>query len=135
MLMKSFLILIFGSISILSFGQENTIHKIEWEQLGAPISLIAKENSVEKYQLLEVDLSVDLREQYLRKQTSILELPQEQFIAPKYNVAIEQPKSFSFRVSGNGASNLNNNGGVKNIAYKDAGFYSGAFCPITGLAY
>ncbi|WP_109300727.1 hypothetical protein [Aquimarina sp. AU474] len=133
--MKSFLILFFGSISILSFGQETTIHTIEWEQLAAPLSLVVEENSVEKYQLLEIDLSIDLREQYLRKKTSILELPQEHFIAPKYNVAIEQPKSFSFRVSGNGSSNSNNSGGVKNIAYKDAGFYSGAFCPITGLAY
>ncbi len=137
--MKIFLIALITSISFLSYGQENAIHSIaiEWEQLSAPLSVAKKELKTEKYQLLEVNLTIDLREQYLRKNTSIMYLPPNQFVQSKYNVAIPQPKTskMGFTVSGNGNTNLNTTGRIKNIAYKDASLYSGAFCPITGLAY
>ncbi len=129
------MILLFGGIGCLSFGQEIEIKTISFERLSEPISLVQKEDPSQKYQLMEVNLTVDVRQQALRKSAPILELPKEQFIAPLYNVSIPQPGAFSLRVSGSGFNNTQNNGGVKNIAYKDAGFYSGAFCSITGLAY
>ncbi len=138
--MKIFLALVIGSVSFLSYAQENTIESIsiEWEQLVAPLSLHTK-SVPNKYQLLEVDLSVNLREQYLNKDaSSLMILPENKFIQPNYNVAIPQPKTKNtgFSISGNGYnSNLNTSGRIKNTAYKDAGLYSGAFCPITGLAY
>ena len=136
--MKSLLLILFCGLCTFSFGQETPIQfiKIELEQLAAPL-LVDQENlGSEKYHLMPIDLSVDLRKQALSKNTPILELPKAQFIAPMYNVAIPQPQALRFTVSGNGNnSTFTNKGGIKNIAYKDAGFYSGAFCPITGLAY
>ncbi len=139
--MKIFITLFISSISFLSYGQENTIRPITiaLEYLSAPLVISQKETTAQKYKLLEVDLSVNLREQYLRKNKSMMYLPEKQYIQPEYNVAIPQSNSDSkvgFTISGNGYnSNLNTTGGIKNTAYKDASLYSGAFCPITGLAY
>ncbi len=136
--MKSLLLILFCGLCTLSFGQETPIQfiKIELEQLGAPLLVKQESLGSEKYQLMPIDLSVDLRKQALSKNAPTLELPKEQFIAPLYSVAVPQPQALRFTVSGNGnSSSFTNNGGIKNIAYKDAGFYSGAFCPITGLAY
>ncbi len=141
--MKIFLVLLIACFSLTAYGQENITDKISipWEELSAPLIITKNELKTKKYQLQEVDLSVDLRQQYLRKNTfSIMHLPQNKFIQAEYNAFILQPKktnSVGFKISGNGynASNLNNNGRLKNTAYKDASLYSGAFCPITGLAY
>ncbi len=139
--MRIFLALVIGFLSFLSYAQEKTIQSIsiEWEQLSAPLSFTNKESINTKYQLLEVDLSVDLRKQYLKKNTSFMQLPENKFVQPEYNVAIPHPnqRKVGFTISGNGYSpNLSGNtGGIKNTAYKDASLYSGAFCPITGLAY
>ncbi len=139
--MKIFLVLFIACFSLTAYGQENITDKISipWEELSAPLTITKNELKTKKYQLQEVDLSVDLRQQYLRKNTSIMLLPKNQFIQTEYNVVISQPKisNTGFTISGNGysSSNLNNNGRIKNTAYEDAGLYSGAFCPITGLAY
>ncbi|WP_074406414.1 MULTISPECIES: hypothetical protein [Aquimarina] len=135
--MKVFLVLLIGSISFLSYGQEDAIQTIaiEWEQLSAPLVMHKKEVETQKYQLQEVDLTVDLRQQAFKKSyTMYIDTPKYKNISSKYNVAIPQPKTSGFRVYGNGY-NPNNKGGIKNTAYKDASLYSGAFCPITGLAY
>ncbi len=140
--MKILFTMLIGCISFWSYGQEKTLQsiQIEWEQLSAPLSLNTKSSSeINKYKLLEVNLDIDLRKQYLRKDTSsMMILPENKYIQSDYYVAIPGPqnKNFSFTISGNGnSSSTNNSGGIKNTAYKDAGLYSGAFCPITGLAY
>ncbi len=140
--MKVFLTILIASISFLSYSQENAIKSIaiEWEQLSTPLSLVKEESkAVGKYQLLEIDLSVNLREQYyMRKNTApIMYLPENKFVSTSYNVAIPQPKtsSIGFTISGNGYNSNNNSGGIKNTAYKDASLYSGPYCPITGQAY
>ncbi|GAA4271767.1 hypothetical protein U6A24_14355 [Aquimarina gracilis] len=141
--MKIFLVFIFSLLSFLSFGQERTIQtiSIELEQLTAPLSLVDTDVINNKYQLMEVDLSVDLRKQYLKKNTPLMLLPENKFIQQNYNVAIPgaptNQRKVGFTISGNGYnSSLNRNtGDIKNNAYKDASLYSGAFCPITGLAY
>lgn len=137
--MKIFLVVFIGSISFISYAQENPIQTIaiEWEQLSAPLSNANKELKTTTYQLMEVNLDVDLRQQGLRKQaTMFLDLPKSKAISSKYNVAIPQPKLSGFTVFGSGYNpNTNTTGGIKNTAYKDASLYSGAYCPITGLAY
>ncbi|MEW7291908.1 hypothetical protein [Aquimarina sp. 2304DJ70-9] len=140
--MKVFLTILIGTISFLTYGQENTITSITiaWEQLNTPLSLVKEESkAVDKYKLIEIDLSIDLREQYYMKKNTapIMYLPRNKFVSTSYNIAIPQPKtgSIGFTVSGNGYNSNNNAGGIKNTAYKDASLYSGAFCPITGLAY
>ncbi|TSE04070.1 MULTISPECIES: hypothetical protein [Aquimarina] len=137
--MKIFLAVFIGSISFLSYAQENPIQtiSIEWEQLSAPISFANKALPTTTYQLMEVNLDIDLRQQALRKPaTMFLELPKSKIVSPKYSVAIPQPKTSGFTISGSGYNpNTNAAGGIKNIAYKDASLYSGAYCPITGLAY
>ncbi|MBP2832664.1 hypothetical protein J8281_10750 [Aquimarina sp. U1-2] len=65
-------------------------------------------------------------------------LPKNKFIQPNYTFNLPKSKqgSIEFSVRGNNnAFNVNDTGQVKNNAYKDAGFYTGAFCPITGLFY
>ncbi len=137
--MKSFLVIFIGSISFLSYAQENLIQSIsiEWEQLSAPISFANKELKTSSYQLMEVNLDIDLRQQALRKPaTMFLESPKSKAISPKYNIGIPQSKTSGFSISGRGYNpNANTTGGIKNIAYKDASLYSGTYCPITGLAY
>ncbi|MBQ0733185.1 hypothetical protein [Aquimarina celericrescens] len=139
--MKSLVVILIGSISFLSYGQENNIKSITiaWEQLGAPLSLVNDNSNINTYQLLEVDLSVDLRQQYLKKNASpMMLLPDNKSIQSEYNFSFPQPKkgNVGFSVSGNGYNaNVNSTGEIKNTAYKDASLYSGAFCPITGLAY
>ncbi|WP_024769267.1 hypothetical protein [Aquimarina macrocephali] len=136
--MKVFLAILIGGISFLSYGQEDVPHtiSIEWEQLSAPLVMNKKELKTKKYQLQEVDLTVDLRQQAFKKSyTMYIDSPKYKDISSKYNVAIPQPKTSGFRLSGNGYNTNTNIGGIKNTAYKDASLYSGAFCPITGLAY
>ncbi len=146
--MRGFLVVLIGCFCCISYGQETKsksiiieIEDIQLEKLGAPLSFITKNTpETSKYQLQKVDLSIDLREQYLRKKNKVttMYLPENKFVNAKYNVAIPQPqtKRTSFSISGNGYGNSNtNSSGIKNIAYKDASLYSGAFCPITGLAY
>ncbi len=139
--MKSLVVILIGCISFLSYGQENDIKSITiaWEQLGAPLSLVNDNSNINTYQLLEVDLSVDLRRQYLKKNASpMMLMPDNKFIQSEYNFSFPQPKkgNIGFSFSGNGNnSNLNSVGRIKNTAYKDASLYGGAFCPITGFAY
>jgi len=70
----------------------------------------------------------------------LMMLPENKFIQPDYTVAIpgSQTKNIGFRVSGNGYNTnrrgRSSSGSIKNNAYKDAGFYNGEFCPITGFA-
>lgn len=139
--MRVYLILIISILSFSTYSQEKTIKSIsiEWEKLGAPLSLINKEIVNNKYQLMEVDLSIDLRKQYLKKNStsSFMMLPENKFIQSEYNVAIPQSnqRNVGFTISGYGYNGNRNTGGIKNNAYKDASLYSGAYCPITGLAY
>ncbi len=138
--MKVFLALLIGSISFLSYGQEDAIQTIaiaiEWEQLSAPLVMHKKEVETQKYQLQEVDLTVDLRQQAFKKSyTMYIDTPKYKDISSKYKIAIPQPKTSGFRVYGNGYNFNTNKGGIKNTAYKDASLYSGTFYPITGLAY
>ncbi len=138
--MKTFLTLLIASFSLVSFGQENATPTIviAWEQLSAPLLIHPKKESVEKYELLKVDLSVDLRKQYLKENSlPIMYLPENQYVEQEYTIAFPQSNTNTpnFTISGNGYNSNSNNGGIKNTAYKDASLYSGAFCPITGLAY
>ncbi|GGX28242.1 hypothetical protein [Aquimarina muelleri] len=124
--MKAFLIAIIASIGFASYGQENSLNSvaIEWEELSAPLSIEKNESEIHKYELLEVNLSVDLRRQSLRKNyTMFIDTPKYKDVSSVYKIKPSTSKSSGFTISGNG-SNLNTNTGrLKNTAYKDAGIY------------
>ncbi|MDY8135673.1 hypothetical protein [Aquimarina sp. 2201CG5-10] len=154
--MRVFTTLFLVLISIYSYGQDNPTYIVDWEELNAilsednisytiefeesipSLSYVSKNIQTQKYELMEIDLSVDLRKQELGDKASMLILPKNNFIQPNYTVAIptqSQPNS-NFRITGNGGfGSSTSNGGVRNTVYKDASLYSGAFCPITGIVY
>ncbi|GAA0720358.1 hypothetical protein GCM10009430_20440 [Aquimarina litoralis] len=154
--MRFFIGIFLVCFSFSSFGQENPSLKISWEAIGDHISEIDAKYTLEhkeitpslsyirktiatgNYQLMEINLAVDLRKQHLKNETPILLLPENKFVQSEYNVAIPTatPQS-AFRVSitGNGGYNNSNtsNGGIKNNAYRDASTYTGIYCPVTGV--
>jgi len=141
--MKAILTTLIIGFSVSLYSQENRILDlnipIAWEELSAPLLInMNRDLAKEKYKLLEVDLSNDLRKQY-NNNISMMYLPKKQYIKQQYNVAIPQPtsKPINFGFSAGSVRSLDSNtanGGIKNIAYKDAStFYNpGAFCPLTG---
>ena len=141
--MKIILIAFIGSIGLLSYGQENmmTTFKmdiIKFEELSMPLAFAKKEVNTKKYQLQEVNMHIDLREQaFKKKYTMLIEAPKYKDVTSKYNVVVPKQKTSSFTISGSGYNPSANtaSGGIKNTVYKDAGLYSGAFCPITGQIY
>ncbi|WP_062058465.1 hypothetical protein [Aquimarina longa] len=134
--MRFILILFIGSISFLSYGQENSIQTIhiEWEQLSAPLVLHKKENNTITYQLLEVNLDIDLRQEALRDDSSMMMITssKKQNDTSRYNIVVSKPKTSSFTIQSNGYNPNINTNGIKNTAYKDASSYSNSFfCPAT----
>ncbi len=131
--MRVFLAILIAGIGFSSYGQENVIHaiSIEWEQLSAPLSIAENEYKTNKYQLLEVDLTVDLRQQAFRKSyTMYIDPPKYKDISSKYTITSPRQKTSGFTITGSrNTSNVNNilGGGLKNTAYKDANPYNGAY--------
>ncbi|WP_108869073.1 hypothetical protein [Aquimarina aquimarini] len=128
--MKIYISLCSICISLFSFGQEPSLQSIviEWQELGAPLLLHEEEIKGKNYQLTEVDLNIDLRQQYLRKKDNsmfmmVKKKPKGGTL--KHNITqIPKSKTSSFRVSGR-AYNSNrttryNSSGLKNTAYRDA---------------
>ncbi|WP_299241260.1 hypothetical protein [uncultured Aquimarina sp.] len=154
-MIRIFLGLLLACIGFTSYGQEKTSFSISWDEMNThlsendfmytiehreitpSLSFIKPIVSVGTYQLMEIDLSVDLRKQHLKNDTPILLLPENKFIQSDYAVAIPSTVKSNARITitGNGGYNSSNtnNGGVKNTAYRDASTYTGIYCPVTGL--
>lgn len=156
-------ILLMG-ISFISFGQEKPEKRIGWKKIGTYISdehaqyripqikiipslSYIRQIAPQNYQLMEINLDIDLRKKENRNHTPILQLPENQFIQSEYSATLSvAPKTNtrSFRVTGgvgydstfyNNQRSNNSNGGIKNNAYKDVSLYTGIYCPATGLPY
>lgn len=142
--MRLFLTALIISISFLCDAQENTLHSISipWEDLSAPLLSYQEISNATKYQLQEVDLSINLREQYIRKnEPPMMYLPKNKFIQSNFHVALPQQgtqKTTGFRISGSNNFNSNQNypgGTLKNTAYRDATLYNRTFYPRRRLFY
>lgn len=156
--MRIFFGLFLVCIGFTSFGQEKPTFAVEWEELNVKLSenddkyvlehkeitpslsFISQRIVTGDYYLMEINLSIDLRTQHLRKDnTPFLQLPENNFIQSSYALAIpnslQEEKSFRITITGNGGYNSSNtsNGGIKNNAYRDAGSYTGIYCPVTGV--
>ncbi|MDH7445760.1 hypothetical protein [Aquimarina sp. 2201CG14-23] len=149
--------LLFSTVSFVSFGQEKPIYIVEWEELDnklseeelyyvielkeitPSLSFINQRIATGNYQLMEIDLTIDLRTQHLRKDsTDFLQLPENKYIQSDYALAIpsglnERRGRITITGSGGYNSSSTNNGGIKNTAYRDAGSYTGIYCPVTGV--
>ena len=124
--MKISLTILIICICFISHGQENSISSItiEWEELSAPLSIEKSESKISEYQLLEVNLSVDLRKQSLSKDyTMLLDSPKYKDISSIHTVSSSKSKSSRFTISGSGYNFNTNTGNLKNNAYKDASIY------------
>lgn len=124
--MKLFLTILITSIGLVSYGQENSLSSItiEWEELSTPLSMERNEFETTKYQLLEVNLDVDLRRQSLRKSyTMLMESPQYKDVSSIYKANSPKSKKSGFTISGNGYNFKTNIDGLKNNAYKNADSY------------
>jgi len=155
--MKIFFGLLLGCMSLFSFSQENPILSVDWNDLDAKLSdnslhytieymeitpglsFIRQTYTTGNHQLMEINLAIDLRTQYLRKdEAPTLLLPENKFIQSPYTLAIPTtPKSNGrITITGNGGYNNNNSGiggsSVKNTVYRDASTYTGTFCGATG---
>ena len=156
--MKIILGLLLGCISFISFGQENPIQTIDWNELDAKLSennlnytieymeiipslsFVNQIVSTGTYYLMEVNLAIDLRQQYLKKDTPILLLPENKFIQSGYTFSIPStPKNNAqITITGNGGYSNSSSGGsntVKNTVYRDASTYTGTYCGATGIIY
>ncbi|KAA1245059.1 hypothetical protein [Aquimarina sp. RZ0] len=160
--MKTFFALLLGCLSFISFGQEKPSYILEWQELSdslseenvsiytitqreivPSLSFIKQYAVTENYQLMEVDLTKDIRKQHLRPDTPMLRLPENKFIQSDYTIAIPTATNrehTGLTISGsaggygfNGYNFSTNNTGIKNSAYKDASLYTGVYCPVTGL--
>ncbi|WP_299311900.1 hypothetical protein [uncultured Aquimarina sp.] len=145
--------LLLGCIGFVSYGQEKTSFSLAWDEMSThlsendftytiehkeitpSLSFIRPTISASNYQLMEINLSIDLRKQYLKNDTPILLLPENKFIQSDYAVSIPTTatkRNAKITITGNGGYNSNNSG-IKNTAYKDASAYTGIYCPVTGL--
>ncbi len=124
--MKFLLTILIVSICFVSYGQEDNLSSIaiEWEELSAPLSFEKSEFEITKYQLLEVNLNIDLRRQSLRKSyTMLMDSPKYKDVSSIYTVKSPKSKSSGFTISGNGSNFNTTNSSIKNNAYRDAGIY------------
>ncbi len=155
--MKFIISILLVFVCFISFAQENSIQKINWEELNENIHTIDTRYTIEyreilpslsfikpiivpdQYTLMIVDLTVDIRKKHLRDETPILQLPENKFIQSKYNVELPdhtQQRTATITITGSGGYSNNrytNTNGVKNNAYKDASEYAAIYCPVTGV--
>ncbi|MFD2562533.1 hypothetical protein [Aquimarina rubra] len=153
--MRIFFVLLLGGFGFMTFGQEKPSLAIEWESLNAQLSESYTQYTIEhqeiipslsyirsivstgNYQLMEIDLTVDLRRQLIKDDRPMLLLPENKFVKSDYYVAIPtiEKSDASITITGNGGYNNSNpnNGGVKNTVYEDASTRTGIYCPVTGL--
>ncbi len=153
--MRIFFGLLLVCFSSTSFGQEKPSFRVDWAKLNVQLSENDYRYTLEhkeitpslsylhqkiitgSFYLMEIDLTVDLRNQHLKNKTPILLLPENRFIQSDYSVAIPTTERNSARITitGNGGynSSSSNSGGIKNNAYRDASTYTGIYCPVTGL--
>ncbi|WP_025740313.1 hypothetical protein [Aquimarina pacifica] len=127
--MKRVLLACFVCISFMVCGQENELHifAIDVEELNMPLMTKSTKFDTEKYQLLEVNLAIDLRQTSLRKKnTMYIETSNNHTIQKNYTLSLSKSRKASgFTISGNDYNlNRKSNYSVKNTAYKDASLYT-----------
>lgn len=161
--MKTFIVIFLGCISFYSYGQERPSYLLEWQEWSdslsedilstytiaqteiiPSLSFINQYNVSGNYQLMEIDLTRDIRKQHLRPDTPMLQLPENKFIQSDYALAIPTATNSNrngLTITGSAGgygingynSSTTNTYGIKNTAYKDASFYTGVYCPVTGV--
>ncbi|GAA4114787.1 hypothetical protein GCM10022393_14550 [Aquimarina addita] len=160
-------ILVIGLVSV-SFGQEKFQNTIENKEIDTNISDDNLQYSIptfeitpslsylrqitpQNYQLMEINLDIDLRKKEHRNNTPLLQLPENKFVQSEYpNTLTVAPKtkSSSFQITGRGGYSNNiystrnrysnsstNNNGIQNNAYQDASLHTRFYNPFIGLPY
>ncbi|MBW1297244.1 hypothetical protein GBO31_17150 [Aquimarina litoralis] len=120
------------------FSENNSKYSLEHQEITPALSYIRQIIATGNYQLMEINLAVDIRKQHLDNETPILLLPENKFVQSEYNIAFPtavQQGALRVSITGNGGYNSSNtsNGGIKNTAYRDASTYTGIYCPVTGV--
>ncbi len=126
---------------MLSFGQEQKTNfiAVAWEQLSAPLTIHEEELATDTYTLLEVNLAIDLREQFFEKNNPpLMYIPQNKFVQPSYSINVSKPKTSTTGFSFSGRSTINSQHkthGIRNTAYQEADSYINRFHPIRRSVY
>ena len=110
---------------------------ISWEIISPSLSYI-REVQPTHHELMEIDLSVDLRKQAYENKTPLL-ITEKKKTYDISKLRIFRPTNeYRSGVIITGRRRLDYSvyrGEVKNTVYKDASFYTGAYNPFTGLPY
>lgn len=145
-------VLFLVNVVFLSFGQENRITPLNWEEWNeevpkqydkyaigweiiSPSLSYVREFNPSTYQLMEIDLTKDLRRQAYQSKTPLLITPENKFVITKFSLASPVAPKSAVIITGRRRLDYSVNRGVKNTVYKDASFYTGTCNPFTGLPY